>query len=78
LAMVVDLYARKDLGWSMKPTLVRELALDALLMALWRHKLNERVIVHSDQGGQYGSDDSKRFCVANDLEASMSRRGNLG
>ncbi len=52
----------------MKPTLVRELALDALLMALWRRKPKARVIVHSDQGSQYGSDYWKRFCAANNLE----------
>lgn len=76
LAVVVDLYARKVVGWSMKPTLARELALDALLMALWRRRPKERVLVHSDQGSQYGSDDWKRFCLANNLRQSMSRRGN--
>jgi putative transposase len=74
--MVLDLYARKVVGWSMKPTLSRELALDALLMAVWRRKPNGRVLVHSDQGSQYGSDDFKRFCAAHSLETSMSRRGN--
>ncbi|WP_207303160.1 IS3 family transposase [Pseudomonas gessardii] len=76
LAVVLDLYARKVVGWSMKPTLGKELALDALLMAVWRRKPKTRVIVHSDQGSQYGSDDWKRFCLANHLEPSMSRRGN--
>lgn len=76
LAVVVDLYARKVVGWSMKPTLSRELALDALLMAVWRRKPKNPVLVHSDQGSQYGSDDWKRFCQANNLEPSMSRRGN--
>jgi putative transposase len=76
LAVVVDLYARKVVGWSMKPTLARELALDALLMAVWRRKPKGRVLVHSDQGSQYGSDDWRRFCLANNLEPSMSRRGN--
>ena len=76
LAVVLDLYARKVVGWSMKPTLAKELALDALLMAVWRRKPKHRVIVHSDQGSQYGSDDWKRFCLANQLEPSMSRRGN--
>jgi len=76
LAVVVDLYARKVVGWSMKPTLSRELALDALLMAVWRRKPERRVIVHSDQGSQFGSDDFKRFCAAHNLEPSMSRRGN--
>jgi putative transposase len=76
LAVVVDLYARKVVGWSMKPTLSRELALDALLMAVWRRKPAQPVLVHSDQGSQYGSDDWKRFCQANNLQSSMSRRGN--
>lgn len=76
LAAVVDLYSRKIVGWSMKPTLNRELALDALLMAVWRRKPAEQVIVHSDQGSQYGSDDFKRFCREHNLLPSMSRRGN--
>jgi len=54
LAVVLDLYARKVVGWSMKPTLGKELALDALLMVVWRRKPKTRVIVHSDQGSQGG------------------------
>lgn len=76
LAVVIDLFARNVVGWSMKPTLSRELALDALMMALWRRKPEGEVIVHSDQGSQYGSDDWQRFCRANNLAPSMSRRGN--
>lgn len=76
LAVVLDLYARKMVGWSVKATLSRELALNALLMAVWRRKPQQRVIVHSDQGSQYGSYDFKRFCAAHRLEPSMSRRGN--
>lgn len=60
----------------MKPTLNRERALDALLMVLWRRKPTGRVLVHSDQGSQYGSDDWRRFCLSHNLETSMSRRGN--
>lgn len=56
LAVVLDLYARKVVGWSMKPTLNRELALDALLMAVWRRKPDGRVLVHSDQGSVTGQD----------------------
>ncbi|MGY0157551.1 IS3 family transposase [Edwardsiella tarda] len=76
LAVVIDLFARNVVGWSMKPTLSRELALDALIMAVWRRKPTKEVIVHSDQGSQYGSDDWQRFCRANNLVPSMSRRGN--
>ena len=56
LAVVIDLFARNVVGWSMKPTLSRELALDALMMAVWRRKPDGEVIVHSDQGSQYGND----------------------
>ena len=76
LAVVMDLHSRRIIGWSMKPTLARELVLDALLMALWRRKPMQRVLVHSDQGTQYGSEDWMRFCQANRLDPSMSRRGN--
>lgn len=76
LAVVMDLFARKVVGWSMKPTLARELVLDAVLMAVWRRKPKQRVLIHSDQGTQYGSDDWQRFCRAHNLDPSMSRRGN--
>jgi putative transposase len=72
----MDLFARKVVGWSMKPTLARELVLDAILMAVWRRKPKQSVIIHSDQGTQYGSDDWLRFCREHNLEPSMSRRGN--
>jgi putative transposase len=76
LAVVMDLHSRMIIGWSMQPTLARELVLDALLMAVWRRKPKQRVIMHSDQGSQYGSDDWIRFCKAHKLDPSMSRRGN--
>jgi len=76
LAVIVDLYSRKVVGWSMKPTLARELVLDAIMMAVWRRHPKNKVLVHSDQGSQYGSDDWLRFLKANNLEPSMSRRGN--
>ena len=63
LAVVIDLFSRKVVGWSMKPSLARELILDALLMALWRRKPTQSVIVHSDQGSQYGSMTGSVFAV---------------
>ncbi|WP_374952019.1 DDE-type integrase/transposase/recombinase [Citrobacter rodentium] len=48
LAVIIDLFVRNVVGWSMKPTLSRELALDALMMAVWRRKPDGEVIVHSD------------------------------
>jgi len=76
LAVVIDLFARKVVGWSMKPTLAKEVVLDALLLAVWRRRPTESVIVHSDQGTQYGSDAWYRFCISHNLKPSMSRRGN--
>jgi putative transposase len=76
LAVVLDLYSRMVVGWSMKNTLHRELALDAMLMAVWRRRPEHQVIIHSDQGVQYGSDDWMRFCKDHGLKPSMSRRGN--
>lgn len=76
LAVVLDLFARKVVGWSMKPTLARELVLDAILMAVWRRKPKQKGLIHSDQGSQYGSDDWQRFCRSHNLDPSMSRRGN--
>lgn len=78
LAAVVDLYSRKVVGWSMKATLSRELVLDALLAAVWRRKPASEVLLHSDQGSQYGSDDFKRFCKAHGLLPSMSRKVIVG
>jgi len=74
ISIAVD--TRMVVGWSMKPTLARELVLDALLMAMWRRKPRQSVIVHSDQGAQYGSDDWQGFCQAHRLQPSMSRRDN--
>lgn len=57
LAVVIDLYSRTVIGWSMKPTMATELVRDALLMAVWRRHPKQPVITHSDQGSQFGSDD---------------------
>jgi putative transposase len=75
LAVVMDLFSRMIIGWATKPTIGRELVLDAILMAV-RRRRPIRTIIHSDQGSQYGSDDWRRFCRTNHLEPSMSRRGN--
>jgi putative transposase len=50
--------------------------LDALIMAVWRRKPKDSVIIHSDQGTQFGSDEFNRWCKDNRLSPSMSRRGN--
>ena len=76
LAVVLNLFSRQVVGWSMKSQMTSDLAIDALWMAVWRHKPKQEVMVHSDQGSQYSSSDWCSFLKANNLVASMSRRGN--
>jgi putative transposase len=75
LAVVMDLFSRKIVGWSAGPTIQRELVLDAVLMAI-RRRRPRRTMIHSDQGTQFGSDAWRRFCRSNRLEPSMSRKAN--
>jgi len=75
LAVVMDLYSRRIVGWSTKPTMTHDLVLDATLMAVRRRK-PKHTLIHSDQGSQFGSDAWRRFCHEHHLEPSMSRRGN--
>jgi len=76
LAVVIDLFSRRVVGWSMQQTMQTELVLNALLMAVWRRKPKGRVIIHSDQGSQFTGKRWLDFLKAHNLEASMSRRGN--
>jgi putative transposase len=76
LAVVIDLFSRQVIGWSMGPRMDRELAINALLMAVWRRQPQSTVLVHSDQGSQFSSYDWQAFLKAHNLQPSMSRRGN--
>jgi putative transposase len=76
LAVVIDLFSRQVIGWSMQPTMHVDLVLKALLMAVWRRKPRRKVLVHSDQGSQYTSSDWQNFLKHHNLTGSMSRRGN--
>lgn len=76
LAVVLDLFARRVVGWAMADHLRTELALAALTMALERRRPPGALLHHSDQGTQYASDAYQRVLRAHGIEASMSRRGN--
>ena len=76
LATVLDLFSRRIVGWSMDRNIDRHLVIRALMMAVWKRQPKTKVLVHSDQGSQYGSADYLSFMKANNLEPSMSRRGN--
>lgn len=76
VAIVLDLFSRQVIGWSMQPRMETDLVMKALLMALWRRQPKHEVIVHSDQGSQYTSRDWQKFLKDHRLICSMSRRGN--
>ncbi len=76
LAVIIDLYSRRVIGWSMQSRIKKELVLDALLMAVWRRRPRGHIVVHTDQGSQYTSHEWQRFLETHGLQSSMSRRGN--
>ena len=75
LAVVLDLFSRRVVGWSMKEEMTSQLVIDALLMAIWRRGSPKELLHHSDQGSQYTSDDFQRVLSAQGIVCSMSRRG---
>lgn len=76
LAVVIDLFARKVVGWSMQSCIHVDLVLEALTMAVWRRKPAHGLMIHSDQGSQYTSHDWQDFLKVHGITCSMSRRGN--
>ena len=76
LAVVIDLYSRRVIGWSLQSRQTTDLVLQALLMAVWRRKPKNGVLVHSDQGSQFTSMEWAAFLKDHNLAHSMSRRGN--
>nr|ABA55952.1 IS3 transposase [Vibrio sp. DAT722] len=76
LAVVIDLYSRQVVGWSMNTRMTATLVCDALSMALFRRGMPEGVIIHSDRGSQYCSKDYRDLIAAHNLKQSMSRKGN--
>lgn len=76
LAVVLDLFSRQIVGWSLKSRMDRTLAMDALRMAFWRRKPAKGLIFHSDRGSQYCSSDFQTMLQAYGMISSMSRKGN--
>jgi putative transposase len=75
LAMIIDLFSRKVIGWSMSKNIDANLVCSALEMALWRRKFPKGVIVHSDRGSQYASTAFRKIISDKKLIQSMSRKG---
>lgn len=76
LAVVMDLWSRKVVGWSMSERMTATLVCDALRMALFRRKRPRGVIMHTDRGSQYCSREHRAVLKAGGLIASMSAKGN--
>jgi transposase InsO family protein len=76
LAVVLDLYSRRIIGWSTSARIDRELVLKALAMAVGRRGLSPGLLHHSDQGCQYQSWDYQRTMRELGIACSMSRKGN--
>ena len=76
LAVVLDLFSRKVVGWSMSDRMTATLVCDALRMALFRRKRPHGVIMHTDRGSQYCSREHRSLLDLNGLIASMSAKGN--
>ena len=75
LAVVLDLFSRRVIGWSMGDKNDAALVQDALTMAVWRRGKIKDVIVHSDQGSTYASSHYQRQLTDYNLVCSMSRKG---
>ncbi len=76
LAVIIDLYSRSVIGWSMNTRMTADLVCDALEMALWRRNFPAGVICHSDRGSQYCSHAYQDRLRTHQLRQSMSRKGN--
>jgi putative transposase len=75
LAIVLDLYSRKIVGWSMSNCLKTSLVADALKMAIWRRSPDKGLIFHSDRGSQYCSKIFQKLLKSHKMKSSMSKKG---
>jgi transposase InsO family protein len=76
LAIILDLYTRKIVGWAMREHMRTELVMAALMMAVQRQRPAEGLIAHSDRGSQYASHEYREALQAAGMVQSMSRKGN--
>ena len=76
LAVIMDMYSRRVVGWSMKDRLYREIVMDAFQQAIGRRNPKPGLIFHSDHGSQYASHDFRALVKKYHAHCSMSRTGN--
>lgn len=75
LAVIIDLFSRAVVGWSMDSRMKAELVNDAINTAIWKRKPSRGLIFHSDRGSQYASDSYQKILATHDILPSMSRKG---
>ncbi len=76
LAVIMDLFARKIIGWSLDTTMTNQLIMDAFTMAVASRKVEPGLILHSDRGVQYRSGEYQALLLNEGIRPSMSRKGN--
>jgi len=76
LAVILDAFSRRNIGWALDRTLTAELTLTALRMAVSRRAIPPGLVHHSDQGVQYASRDYTQLLQGLGIQISMSRKGN--
>jgi transposase InsO family protein len=76
LAVILDLFSRRIIGWSMQDRLEKQLVIDALLMALGRRQSVAGILHHSDRGSQYASKEYQNLLKEAGISCSMSRKAN--
>lgn len=76
LAVIIDLFSRQVVGWSMNSRMSRNLIMNALQMAIWRRQPGSGLLFHSDRGSQYCSKDFQKMLTKHQMISSMSRKGN--
>ena len=77
VAVVLDLYSRQVVGWSMQASMTSRLVADALMMAVWRRGKPVALLHHSDQGSQYTSAHFQDLLRTQGIQCSMSRAGEV-
>jgi transposase InsO family protein len=73
--VILDLFSRQVVGWSMSNRITKKLVIDALQMAVWRRRPEGGLIFHSDRGSQYCSNDFQKMLKKHGMISSMSRKG---
>ena len=76
LAVIIDLFSRRVVGWSLNSRISRDLVMNALRMAIFRRQPTPGLILHSDRGSQYCSNEFQKMLKTNQMISSMSRKGN--